>query len=240
MIQTIISFVKKMPILSEIYRFKKKRDEVTQLRSMSAEELFTDVFKRKAWKTKESVSGYGSDLEQTEYIALELPKLFSAFNVSTLLDIPCGDFHWMNTVDLGDVKYIGADIVLGLILENKEKYKTNNIKFVHTNLIADELPKVDLIFCRDCLVHFSFKDIFRALERICNSGSTYLLTTTFPNRSKNRNIVTGRWRTLNFEKTPFNFPKPLQVINEHCEAEDGRYRDKSLGLWRIKDIQKCL
>ena len=57
------------------------------------------------------------------------------------------------------------------------------------DLINDDLPKVDLIIVRDCLVHFSNKDIFKAIENIKQSKSKYLLVTTFSDLKKNENIV---------------------------------------------------
>ena len=60
-----------------------------------------------------------------------------------MLDIPCGDFYWMNRVDRGDVNYLGADIVRDLIRENKRKYEKNGLRFQTLNLITDRLPTVD-------------------------------------------------------------------------------------------------
>jgi hypothetical protein len=233
--------INNIPIINGLFRFFERKMEIQRLRKMSAENIFTNIFIEKTWKDKDSLSGRGSDIEQTKHIAIEIPKLMRVFNVKSLLDIPCGDFYWMINVDLKNLKYVGADIVLDLILQNKDKYEKDNIIFRQLNIIEDNLPSVDLILCRDCLVHFSFNDIKKSLRNIFNSQSKYLLTTTFPDRSENKNIVTGRWRTLNFGIAPFNFPQPLQIINEHCEDEDGKFKDKSLGLWRISDIKKyCL
>jgi hypothetical protein len=107
-------------------------------------------------------------------------------------------------------------------------------------LFASKLPTVDLIFCRDCLVHFSFDDIRRALQNICRSGSAYLLTTTFTEQRQNQDIVTGQWRQLNLELEPFSLPKPLSLINEDCTEGEGKFADKSLGLWRIEEIGKVI
>jgi len=100
------------------------------------------------------------------------------------------------------------------------------------------LPKVDLIFVRDCLVHLSYDDIFKALDNICKSDSQYLLATTFTERTRNNNIATGQWRTLNLQIPPFDLPEPQIILNEgHPEKE---WRDKSLGLWEVADIENSL
>ena len=81
---------------------------------------------------------------------------------------------------------------------------------------------------------------FRALRNICDSGSTYLMTTSFPGRRKNEDIVTGQWRPLNLEVAPVAFPAPLRIVNEGCTEGDGAFRDKSLGLWRVDDVRARL
>jgi hypothetical protein len=158
-----------------------------------SEDIFRDKFARNAWRGAESVSGTGSDLAQTRVVIQELPRLLRSLGVSTLLDLPCGDFNWMQKVDLSDVRYMGGDVVPEIVARN-ERFATDRVAFRHLNLLTGPLPRVDAIFCRDCLVHLSFADIDRALTNIARSGSTYLVTTTFPDRSANADIPTGRWR----------------------------------------------
>jgi hypothetical protein len=87
-------------------------------------------------------------------------------------------------------------------------------------------------------VHLSNRLIHKALGRVVESRSTYLLTTTFPTRQKNYNIPTGKWRPLNRCAAPFDLPPPVLVIEEgDCNAT---YGDKSLGLWKIADLAKRL
>jgi len=233
---TIKKIVKKIPIIPFLYR--KFRDH--KLSKKNAEEVFSDIYKNNKWGGVDSVSGGGSDLQQTKHISQELPIIFNRLNISTMLDIPCGDFHWMSKVNLSGVSYTGSDIVGELIKENSRQYKREGVSFQKLDLIKDELPKVDLVFCRDCLVHLSYNDALLALENICKSHSKYLLTTTFTNRNSNEDIATGNWRTLNLELSPFAFPEPLQLVNEGCTEGDGLYTDKALALWRISDIQEAL
>lgn len=231
---------KKIPVIPYVYRALHNRYILYQLKSKSTEDVFTDIYRNNEWGGKDSVSGTGSDVHQTKIITSELSALLKALNISTMLDIPCGDFHWMKSVDLNNIDYTGADIVKELIQNNRAKYARDGIRFQHLNLLKDKLPKVDLIFCRDCLIHFSFADIALALDNICNSQSKYFLTTTFTSIKDNHDIVTGRFRTINLELFPFVLPKPLKIINERCTEADGAYEDKALALWRIADIRESL
>jgi len=230
---------KQIPGVRLVYRVLCDWSGRYQMKSKSMEDLFTDIYRKNGFLGKDSVSGPGSDVQQTSIITRELPALIEAFKISTMLDIPCGDFHWMKSIDLKNTAYTGADIVEELIQENSAKYGRDGVRFHHLNLITDNLPKVDLVFCRDCLVHFSFADIALALENVCNSESKYFLTTTFVGRNKNHDIRTGSWRPINLERFPFGFPKPLRVIQEGCTEDEGAFGDKSLGLWRIADIRTC-
>lgn len=231
---------KKTPVLPSLYRLLVKSKDYFQLKSKSAEQVFDSIYKKNTWGGKESASGTGSDAYQTRNIVPLIPSVIREYDIATMLDIPCGDFNWMRNVDLTPVDYIGADIVDGLIDNNRANFAKSNVHFQKLDIIKSPLPKVDLVFCRDCLVHLSFDDAFQALHNLCNSQSAYLLTTTFTERKKNSDILTGQWRTLNFELPPFNFPAPIQVFNEGCTEGGGAFQDKALGLWKISDIQKSL
>lgn len=206
--------------------------------SCSMQSVFTHIYNTQTWPSKESYSGPGSTLKETETIRKKIPILLQELNIKTLLDAPCGDFNWIQHVNLSFLdQYIGIDIVSDLIWTNKKKYENETHQFVCANIIADPLPQVDIILCRDCLVHLKFQDILKTLKNMKASRSIYLLTTTFPRLQSNRNLKkTGQWRPLNLQRPPFNFPEPLVLMNEECK-HDKKYPDKSLGLWKIEDIQ---
>ncbi len=208
-------------------------------RVRSVEAIFDSIYRHHGWGDGQSVSGTGSNLEQTRYIRSQLPELFRRYNVRTVLDIPCGDFNWMRHVKIDGIRYHGADVVEAIIAMNRKFYTTPQISFSVIDLTRGPLPQVDLVFCRDCLVHFSYRHIYRALETIVASSSTFLLTTTFPSQG-NTDIVTGSWRPLNLSAEPFCFPEPLTLINEGYHGPDSGVADKSLALWRIADLQNML
>lgn len=214
-----------------------RKNNTAKFRNMSTKEVFTDIYKSKHWKSTDNVSGPGSELAQTEKLIRELNILFNELNIVSVLDIPCGNFHWMQKVDLSNINYLGADIVTELIESNKLKYQeSEKLNFKVLNLITDPLPQCDLIIVRDCLVHFSNKDILNAIENIKSSGSKYLLTTTFTNHHMNFDIVTGDWRPLNLQDKPFNFAAPFRIINENCTELNGEFKDKSMALWEISKL----
>jgi hypothetical protein len=229
-----------VPVIPTVYRDLRARYARFRLKVRSTEGVFTQIYRSNAFGGQESVSGSGSDSPQTRLVAFELPRLMHDLQIATMLDIPCGDFHWMRSVDLDGIDYVGADIVKDLIRRNTDQFARVGVRFKSLNLIADELPRVDMVLCRDCLVHFSYSDIFSALTNICSSESEYLLTTTFPVTRDNRDIVTGEWRAISLEHAPFGLPAALRLMNEGCTQYGGKYEDKALGLWKIADIRDSL
>lgn len=201
--------------------------------------LFQRIFEGNLWGNSESVSGEGSNLERTAVVRQRLPGLLARHRVRSLLDAPCGDFFWMKEVALGDVAYIGVDIVPEIVARDARLYSRPGRRFVHGDLVEDELPQADLILCRDCLVHLSYDETRRAVDNFRRSGATWLLTTTFTGPRGNSDIATGDWRPINLERAPYAFPPPVDLITEESDevdAELGAFPDKSLGLWRLADL----
>lgn len=213
------------------------KDNLLQIKGKRLRAKFSHIYSENIFGGKESRSGEGSDMEQTAEIRRLLPGLLQELHAQTLLDAPCGDFFWMREVPFGAVNYIGVDIVELLVKKNQREFGDGAHQFICCDLSQDDLPCVDVIFCRDCLVHLNYADAKKVLTNFKRSGSRYLLTTTFSERADNVDLGKAIWRTLNLQAAPFNFPMPLKLINEKCTQGNGGYTDKSLGLWRLSDIE---
>lgn len=198
-------------------------------------DVFGRIHRENLWQSPETFSGLGSTLEWTAPFRDELQMTIRTLGARTLLDAPCGDLNWMRTVDLGPVRYVGADIVPELVMANRRKYGAGR-RFLCLDLTRDRLPRADVILCRDCLVHLSLAEIDAALRNFGRSGATWLITTTFVDRTANTDIETGDWRPINLQLPPFDFPAPLQTIDERSTGLGGTQRDKRLGIWRLSDI----
>ncbi len=201
----------------------------------SPEQRFTRIYMKGRWTGGESPSGEGSSLRQTEILRQELPRLLARLGVRTVLDAACGDFNWMKELRLDLDRYIGIDIVRPLVQRNRSRYGDRRHEFLHLDITREQLPRADLILCRDCLGHLSHQDVRAALLNFRETGSTWLLTTTYPHEGENRDIVSGQWRPLDLERPPFSLPPPHELLHEAPPTEV--YRDKSLGLWRLADLR---
>lgn len=207
-----------------------------KLNRRSPSQVFSAYYHNNKWGDPDSRSGKGSNLTSTQDLRAKLPPLLRDLGVKTMLDLPCGDFFWMQHVDLAGIAYTGGDIVPGLIDENTQNYAGPERQFSVIDLISGPIPQNTLIFTRDCLVHLSSAHVKAAIRNIKASGSTWLLTTTYPGIPENVDISTGEWRAIDLTQPPFAFPAPVQIIEEGQGHVRGQAPNKMLGLWRISDL----
>ena len=66
----------------------------------------------------------------------------------------------MQNVNLGDIRYLGVDIVSKVIDGNRQNFLANGRQFFHLDITKDTIPDADAILCRDCLIHLSYTHIF--------------------------------------------------------------------------------
>ena len=194
--------------------------------------IFQRIHDENLWLGAASRSGPGSDLSHTEAIRRELPQIVERLEIRSLVDVPCGDFYWMQHVPLA-VDYTGLDIVPVIIASN-QRYASSSRRFRRHDMVSQPLPRADLVLSRDGLVHLSFDDGLRAVANIVRSRSRYLLASTFVSTALNVDVPTGGWRPLNLSAPPFNFPPPLHTIHERLQRDT--HRDKAIGLWRVADL----
>ena len=207
-------------------RFKRGR-----LRRRSLAEIFAVIYQENLWGDAGSVSGRGSTLERTTVIRGALPALVEEFGWRSMIDAACGDFNWLQHVDLKGIAYTGCDIVPSLIERNRQQFTRADRAFFVLDITREVIPRCDAILCRDCFSHLSSDTIQLALANFIRSRSDYLLATTHPQVGKNVEIENGEWRSINLRRPPFNLPEPIRLIVEDPAA------GKCLGIWRLSDLR---
>ena len=193
--------------------------------------VFTSIFKSKHWVQKDenlakediSISGLGSNINTKQFnnLCLGLVNFLDKYSVNSILDMPCGDFLWMNQI-LKDkkLKYLGIDIVEDLIKKNKINYLNNNINFLTSdiaNYTTDE--NFDLVFMRDFFIHISNEDIFKILNNISKMNIKYFASENYEIK-KNLNTEIGKHRKINLQIEPFNLEMPIYSFKDY---EDDKY-----------------
>lgn len=210
----------------------------------TSEEIFTRYWKTNHWKQKESKSGEGSSLAYTQEIRKNLPLLLDKYQIKSILDAPCGDFYWFQHVNLkSDIIYYGADIVIDMINENNKLYGRENRVFVQIDLLADNLPSIDIWICRDLIFHLPEKDIIKLISKFIDSNINYLLITSHTEKNiKNKDTFLGGCRLTNLNSHPYDLPESIDKIKDYIDGFPERYMllyDKdTLINWRTKKLSE--
>ena len=190
--------------------------------SVSAmEKVFTGIYKVNYWRSKETRSGGGSEILRTRSVRAQLVGMLNKYKIKSVLDAGCGDWNWMSKIEFGEIRVSGCDIVKSVVSENCEKYGE---RFFVADLTKTPLPKAELILCRLVLNHLTFENIHKALENFKRSGAKYVLLTHYLDEKKNIDKSDGDWRPLNYRLPPFEYPEPLETIQEESGC---------LALWRL-------
>lgn len=244
--KTILIILLKLSSFILPRNIKRKNYEKNLFRLKSIEQKFNKIYEDNYWLDRESRSGTGSNLTSTKSIRYHLPIIFKKFKIKKIFDAPCGDFNWMSKIfPINNIDYLGADIVDNLILINKKKYENNKIRFQKLDIRLNKLPRADLMICRDCLFHFSYDDIFLFLKNFLNSDIKYILLTSHLNdkfKFKNKNILTGDYRLIDFFSKPFNFNKNYIYKFDDRDVNENHINFKQMYLFSrdkfIENIKK--
>ncbi len=210
--------------------------------STRIEDRFTEIWRLNVWGNDESVSGSGSTLAATQSLREALPRLFEQFNIHSILDAPCGDYGWMREVLRAfprALDYTGGDIVAPLVRELQAQHGREGVRFIATDITSTPLPRADLLICRDCLFHLSYRDTRAALANFVASGIPWLLTTTHRNEGAfgNRDIDTGDFRRIDLFAPPYNLPRDVAFrFEDWCAPEPPR----EMCLWSSEQIRHAL
>eukprot|EP00288_Rhodomonas_lens_P013747 CAMPEP_0177705214 /NCGR_PEP_ID=MMETSP0484_2-20121128/8590_1 /TAXON_ID=354590 /ORGANISM="Rhodomonas lens, Strain RHODO" /LENGTH=580 /DNA_ID=CAMNT_0019216629 /DNA_START=419 /DNA_END=2161 /DNA_ORIENTATION=+ len=182
----------------------------------------------------ESASGPGSSVDSTRAVRDFLHDIILRYQVKTIADVGCGDFHWMSLLDLeglGVTRYVGYDASQAVIEQNQRRFGSRPIlSFQHSSILTDAPLQSDLIVARDLLFHLNNKHIQVALAQIKASKSTLFATTTFPFLEEpNRELVANGlskvendgatvpvwgYRAINLDEQPFSVEGGLEFVDE--------------------------
>lgn len=169
--------IKKLGVSLHYYLFRHRLWE--KVWALDNKSIFTEIYRNNLWNNEESRSGGGSTLKHTARLRSGLQDLLHNNGIRSVFDAGCGDFNWMKTIRLDGIKYLGGDIVRELVADNNKKYGGGHTSFVEWDATRDKPPIVDLIFCREVLLHLSFHDARSAIINFKKvSRNTCLLRTT--------------------------------------------------------------
>jgi SAM-dependent methyltransferase len=203
-------------------------------------EIFTSIYKSGHWvrnqnnssQGKISISGPGSNLGTDQFYDLKdnMNKILEKYRIESILDMPCGDFLWINEVIKNkNIDYLGIDIVDELIEKNISKYQNKKTNFQVKDIVEySHKGLVDLVLIRDLFIHISNKDIAKIIKNLKDFDFKYLAVNCYSNEN-NKDVATGQHRKVNLLIPPFNLPKPIYSFKDY-------ENDKFVFLYEKKQI----
>jgi hypothetical protein len=201
-----------------------------------------------------SWDGPGASVNCTEGLREELPRLLYDLGVQTMLDAACGDWNWMQMINLHGIHYTGWDVDPGRIRKCAERAGQVTLergpylappRFVVNNMLTVEVvPHFDLILCRDFLGHLTNDYISGVLDKFQASGSQWLLATTYPESDNEFTYNPDNYVWLGYMEHPVNLEEPpfslrkLQSIQEAPGPGGVLTVPRELGLFPLGESQR--
>lgn len=216
---------KKNPSRNSIFRVTRNSEKIKESNFLSAK-----LYIEKARKNNniETLCGPGSYKKNTKEIVKFINDAIKKYNISSILDLGCGDFNWFQNINLENIRYIGFDCDELMIKSNNEKYKGD---FYVKDIISEDYPNVDLIICRDVLFHIQKTMSIKIIKKIKNKCK-YFLSTSFLHEQKNEDIKSYNdipgwgFYKINLNIDPFDLSKNMIdhiEENNNFSGESKRY-----------------
>ena len=150
---------------------------------------------------------------------------------------------------LTDIYYVivikGMDIIPDLIDHHKKSYKDCPWTFRAVDVLQVGIQEsYDLILNRMMLQHLYYNDVVKLLQMFSESGSKYLLSTTFSSTDANLELQVhnnpGRFRKLNLEAPPISLVPPLCLVRDGPGVGIDGWAH-FFGLWKLplKQVVDC-
>jgi SAM-dependent methyltransferase len=196
-------------------------------RHLTAREVFSEVYAKGIWggPAGSLCSGGGSDEEFAEPYCRHIQQFVAARGDAgvTIVDLGCGDFRVGERLIryVPESRYIGVDIVPGLIERNRTDYSTDRVSFVCRDIIDDELPQGDICLLRQVLQHLSNAEIASILRKLAVYRHVFITEQypvsdlgVIPNRDKPHgpDVRLDRNSGVYLDKPPFALPRVREVL----------------------------
>ena len=194
-------------------------------------------------------SGFGSTLHQTVNVREFLEETIVKRNIEGVIDVPCGDMHWMQHVRAlgeGRVRYFGGDVSNVVVDEHRKRFVTSGgmMEFDVVDVVDKDLLGVDgvkkimevdgevLLIVRHLMFHLNSAENVKVLERIEALShvkrlhvmlSTYLISNE--NDEEEYYLATGH--KINLFARPFCVEDPIEMVSDGV-------RDLWMGVWVVE------
>jgi SAM-dependent methyltransferase len=165
-IKSIVKRCLPQSILAAYVRKRLQWDMATA-RAKPRREIFSDIYENNRWGGEagsyDSGSGSRHDINAPYISALR--ALIRSEGAKCIIDLGCGNFEVARHILSPGLRYVGCDIVPGLVARNSAQFASEHIEFRNLDIVSDPLPEGDLCMIRQVLQHLSNEEIARVLRK---------------------------------------------------------------------------
>lgn len=168
------------------------------------EKVFTSIYQAKAWA--ENPSGEGSTPENTRLYRFFLQNFLKDHSIKNVVDLGSGDWGFSCLIDWTGIQYTGYDICKEMIERNQAQFGSKTINFIYGNGLRENLPKADLLICKDVLQHLPLDEIMILLPQLPKFKYALLINDVDPITltTENIDVPAGSYRFIDLTKPPFH------------------------------------
>lgn len=213
------------------------------------EQVFTGIYDKCVWGHGDSMtapkSGDGSSIREMRDFVPVMSNLLKRYEVSSFVDLACGDLTWIPMVPeftTKQISYHGIDIVPSLI-ESHQKQHASWATFQQGDLRSATIPEADMYFTKEALQHLNDDEILDALRNIAKHKFRYcVISTHIMDQGNDVHYFRGvyRWRRLDFRLPPYNLLayRELIIYNRFafliCTRDQLIHNLQHESKWRVK------
>ncbi len=135
--------------------------------------IFSEIYKENLWggERHQFYSGPGSHSIHIPEYAHAVANFIKTKNIQKITEIGCGDFNVSKQILKNldewevDYKYVGYDVVEDLIIFNKKKFASKNIKFFVKDACIEKVRFGELLLVRQVLQHLNNECIQQIVDK---------------------------------------------------------------------------
>ena len=198
-------------------RLRHHQDRPVELARVNIFERFAS---QNAWRSRETVSGPGSELARTVSARHCLGRWIAQYGWRSVGDI-CGDGNWQgNITGIDSIAYTGYDIAnFSLRRARHKNHGHATMRFKQMDLVDTVPPTADAFIVRDVIQHLPLRMGMQVLQNVVRSKAQFLVVSSFPNVKLNIGVQIGGFYRNNIYAPPFDTLELQQPVAT-CDNRD--------------------
>lgn len=168
--------------------------------------IFEEIYAKSKWGQGQG-SGSGSHPAATSEYRAFLEQFIVMNEVTSIVDVGCGDWRSSRHISFNGARYTGFDVVKSVVDVNRATFGSDLVSFAMMPVDPRDLPNADLLIIKDVLQHFTNEQILFYRDHVVPKYPLCLITNSWKaiNYPQNGDIAPGQFRSLELKASPYLF-----------------------------------